>query len=264
MLAFSSGGFVVNFEKVGFSMLSSVQKGVTTVTSGVSNFVYSVHELSRLREENKELSEKLKNYEFMQRNNTEVRKENERLKEQLGFSSKLQEKNYPAQIIGRNPDSLYSSFTINKGSRSGIRKNMPVLAIQNGIVGLVGRVVTVSSGTSLVMPVFDSSCTISARIQNTRDVGLLSGQGSFEVPLSLRYIKKRVLNELNVGDVIVTSGETGNYIRDIPIGTISEIYELNYDSSLDIKVIPIIDFSRLETVIVTDLKEVNPSVISQE
>ena len=264
MLAFSSGGFVISFEKVGFSMLSTMQKGVTAVTSEVTNFVYSVQELSRLRQENKELSDRLKNYEFLQRNNAEIKKENERLKEQLGFSTRIQEKNFPAQIIGRNPDSLYSSFTINRGSKNGIKKNMPVLAIQNGVVGLVGKIVTVSSGTSLVMPVYDASCSISARIQNTRDVGILSGQGSHETPLSLRYIKKRVLGEIHVGDVIVTSGETGNYIRDIPIGTIIQAAEVPYDSSLVIEVMPLIDFSRLESVIVTDIREVNASALSRE
>lgn len=260
MLAFSSGGFVVNFQKVGFSALSSLQKGVHFAVSGIGSTINAVHELSRLREENRELTERLKNYEYLQHNNTEIRKENERLREQLDFSTRLSEKNYPAQIIGRNTDGLYSAFTINKGSRSGIKKNMPVLAIQNGVAGLVGKVVTVGIGTSLVMPVFDTKCTVSARIQNTRDIGLVSGLGSPDDPLVMRYVKRRVLDELHYGDMIVTSGESGNYMRDIPVGTISRITVLDYDSSLTIEVTPVVDFSRIETVIVTDLKEVNPSM----
>lgn len=262
LLALNSGGFVVNFQKVGFTALSSVQKGVTAVTSGIGNTFNAVRELSRLKEENRELTERLKNYQYLQRNNSEINKENERLKEQLGFSLSLKEKNYPAQIIGRNPDSLYSSFTINKGSRSGIKKNMPVLAVQNGIVGLIGKVVTVGSGTSLVMPIYDTKCYISARIQNTRDIGLLNGLGSADAPLAMRYIKKRVLDELSIGDMIVTSGENGNYVQDIPIGTISKISVVDYDSSLNIEVTPVIDFGRIENVVVTDLKEVNPLLVS--
>lgn len=262
-LALNSCGFVVNFQKVGFTVLSSVQKGVAAVTSGIGNTFNAVHELSRLREENRELTERLKNYQYLQRSNSEINKENERLKEQLGFSSSLKEKNFPAQIIGRNPDNLYSSFTINKGKRSGIKKNMPVLAVQDGIVGLIGKVVTVGEGTSLVMPIYDPKCYISARIQNTRDVGLLNGLGSADSPLAMRYIKKRVLDELNIGDMIVTSGENGNYIRDIPIGTISKITVVDYDSSLNIEVTPVIDFGRIETVVVTDLKEVNPLMVTE-
>lgn len=263
LLALNSSGFVVDFHRLGFTVLSSVQKGVTAVTSGVGKTFNAVHELSRLRDENRELTERLKNYQYLQRNNSEITKENNRLKEQLGFSTSLKEKNYPAQIIGREPDSLYSAFTINKGSKSGIKKNMPVLAVQEGIVGLIGKVITVGSGTSLVMPVYDSKCYVSARIQNTRDVGLINGLGSSDSPLTMRYIKKRVLGELSIGDMIVTSGENGNYIQDIPIGTISKITVVDYDSSLDIEVTPVIDFARLETVIVTDLKEVNPIMANQ-
>ena len=252
MLAFHSGGFVLNFQKIGFTLLSSVEKSVNVVTSGVTGTFNAVQELTRLREENKELTERLKNYEILQRSNSDIKKENERLKEQLNFSEAFQEKNYPAKIISRNPDSLYSAFTINKGSRHGIRKGMPVLATQSGIVGLVGKIVTVGAGTSLVMPIYDTKCSVSARIQNTRDIGLVTGVGSSDSPLSMTYIKKRVLNELQIGDLIVTSGEGGNYGPDIPIGSISEIKVLDYDSSLNIKVTPVIDFSRIEMVIVSD------------
>ena len=263
MLAFHSGGFVLNFKSLGFTVLSSVQKGVSAVTNGIGDTIGAIHELARLREENRELTEKLKNYEILQRANTDIKKENDRLKEQLDFSVAYEEKNYPAQIISRNPDSLYSAFTINKGSRHGVRKNMPVLAVQGGIVGLVGKVVTVGAGTSLVMPIYDSKCSVSARIQNTRDIGLVTGDGSADSPLNMSYIKKRVLNELQIGDLIVTSGEGGNYIADIPIGSISEIRVLEYDSSLNIKVAPVIDFSRIEMVIVSDRIELNPALAAQ-
>ncbi|MCR5724548.1 MAG: rod shape-determining protein MreC [Treponema sp.] len=258
MLTFSSGGFIINFQQVGFSIVSAMQKGVHAVADTVENTANAVHELSRLREENRLLTEQLKNYEYLQRSNTEIRKENQRLKEQLDFSESLELRNYAAQIIGRDPDNLYSALTINKGSKNGIRKNMPVIAIQNGTIGLVGKVVTVGSFTSQVMPIYDLKSSISARIENTRDLGLLSGLGASDKPLTMRYIKKRVLDDLHFGDIIVTSGETQNYMRDIPIGSISKISVLDYDSSLDIEVTPVIDFSRLETVIVTDLKSLNP------
>ena len=264
MLAFSSGGFVVNFQQVGFTVLSSLQKGAHAVASTVGGTVNAVHELSKLREENRVLTEQLRNYEYMQRTNTEIRKENERLREQLEFSHSVEQKNFPAQIIARDPDHIYSALTIDKGVRHGIKKNMPVIAIQNGTVGLVGKVVTVGLETSMVMPVYDLKNSVSARIQNTRDLGLVSGLGSSEMPLTMRYIKKRVLDELHVGDIVVTSGESENYARDIPIGSIARITVLDYDSSLDIEITPIIDFSRLENVLVTDLKQLNEHYQSEE
>lgn len=257
-LAFSGGGFVVNFQRVGFSVVTSLQKAVYSVCDGVTGVFTAVAELKSLKAENQELKEKLKNYEFLQRNNTEIRKENERLREQLQFATHIEQKNFPAQIIGRNPDNIYSGITINKGSRSGIKKGMSVIAVQNGTTGLVGKIVTVGLETSLVMPVYDSKCVVSSRIQNTRDIGLVNGSGNANSPLQMKYIKKRVLSELNFGDIVVTSGETDNYVADIPVGTITNIMVVEYDSSLNIEITPVVDFARLETVIVTDLKEPNP------
>ena len=223
MLGFSSGGFVINFTKVGFTVMSTMEKGVHAVTDGVTKVFTSFKDYSNLKKEYKELTEKLKDYEYLQRNNTEIKKENERLKEQLDFATNVDQKNYAAQIISRDPDNLYSGITINKGSRNGIKKGMPVIAIQHGNVGIVGKIVTVGLGTSLLMPIYDLQCNVSARIQNTRDIGIVSGNGTSESPLTLKYIKKRVLDELSFGDIVVTSGENDNYMRDIPIGTIEKI-----------------------------------------
>ena len=80
----------------------------------------------------------------------------------------------------------------------------------------------------------------------------------------MQYIRKRVAPELNFGDVIVTSGENDNYMRDVQIGTISKITVLDYNSSLNIEVTPIIDFSRLENVIVVNQKELNDKHLQEE
>lgn len=255
----SSGGFVIDFNHVGFTVLSTLELGVHTVSSGVVGVFTAVRQLGALRRENAELTEKLRNYESMLRANAEIRKENERLKEQLDFSDTIAQRSIAARIIARDPNMLYSSITIDKGIRNGIRKNMPVIATQNGNEGLVGKVVSVGYTTSIVMPIYDTRCNVSSRIQNTRDIGLVSGLNTSSNLLTMRYIKKRVAPELHYGDVVVTSGENGNYMRDIPVGTIYEVTELDYDSSLRIVLAPIIDFSRLETVVAVDRFEYKDS-----
>lgn len=260
LLGFSGGGFVVNFNRAGFAAVSTLQKGAGIVIGSAAKAVTSVKDIAVLKKEYAELLDKLKDYEYMQRNNTEIRKENERLKEQLQFASEIEYRNIPAQIIGRDPDNLYSGITISKGARSGIKKGFPVIAVQNGNVGIVGKVVTVGIGTSLVMPVYDTKCNVSARIQNTRDIGIACGNGSYDSPLNLLYIRKRVMDDFNHGDIVVTSGENDNYMKDIPIGRISKITVLDYDSSLSIELEPVIDFLRLETVLVVDQKNANDRV----
>lgn len=257
MLALSTGGFIVNFKALGFSLLSSLQKGTRAVYSGITGAVSAVQEIRVLREEYQRLVERLENYEYMQQTNTEMRRENEHLREQLEFTTQFEYESHPARIIGRDPNNQYPFLTIDKGSRQGIRKNMPVIAVQNGSVGLVGKVLQVGHTTSMVMPVYDYECSVSARIQSTRDVGLVSGLGWEDRPLSMRYIKKRVLPDLQYGDLVVTSGENGNFLKDIPVGYISTITVQDYDSSLSIELTPVVDFGRLETVIVVDMRELN-------
>ncbi len=257
VLNFSSGGFILNLKKIGFSAISTVEKGVHIVTHGIGDTFSAVKELKQLKKDYNDLVIKLENYEQMQRSNADIRKENERLREQLDFAISLDEQNYPAQIISRDFDNVYTYLTIDKGSVNGIKKNMPVIAFQNGNRGLVGKVVQVGTFTSQVMPVYNLNYIVSARIQNQRDLGLVNGTGSQDKPLLLQYIRKNVASELSYGDIIVTSGENDNYLKDIPIGTISKIISLDYNSSLNIELIPIIDFSRLENVIVVNQKQLN-------
>lgn len=256
MLALSSGGFIINFKTLGFSLFSSLQKGVRAVHIGITDTVTAIKELRVLKQEHEQLKQQLQNYEYMQQTNAEIRKENERLRDQLEFTERFNYESHPAQIIGRDPNNQYSLLTISKGSRHGIRKNMPVVAVQNGQVGLVGKVMNVGFTTSMVMPVYAYDCNISARIQSTRDIGLVNGLGDSNKPLVMRYIKKQVLTELQYGDLIVTSGENENYLKDIPIGYISLITVQDYDSSLNIELVPVLDFDRLETLIVVDMKEI--------
>ena len=259
-LVFSSGRFIINFKMIGFSVLSFMQKQTYSVSSHISGTFTALKDMKNLQDEYNALTEKLKDYEYLQRSNAEIRKENERLKEQLDFSDSIQYKNIAAQIIGRNIDSMFSGLTINKGIVHGVKKGMPVIAIQTGNIGVVGKIITVGHSTSIVMPLFDIQCNISSRLQNLRDLGITNGNGSDSIPLSLKYIKKRNFGNIHYGDVVVTSGENDNYMRDIPIGTITKITPIDYDSSLEIELEPIIDFSRLETVLVIDMSNLNKDV----
>ncbi len=254
MLSFSTNSFVFNIKEIGFTIFSTAQKGIVSVANYVGDFFNSIEDLAHLKEEHEILTKQLENYEFLQRTNAQIIQENERLNELFGFVKNYTYDTTGARIIGRDPESLYSSITIDKGSKNGIQKNMPVIAVQNGIVGVVGKVISVGQFTSMIMPLYDFNSHISARIQSTRDLGLASGNGSH---LTLNYIKERALSDLQYGDVVVTSGENDNYMREIPIGTISSIETVDYNTSLIITLNPIIDFSLLEEVLVVNIGTLN-------
>ncbi|MDP2790991.1 MAG: rod shape-determining protein MreC [Rectinemataceae bacterium] len=221
--------------------------------------VFSIRELSDLRNQYDTLAEKLKAYETLQRNYTDLLAENARLKEQLGFAQNLTGIKASAQIIAKDPGNIYASYIIDKGISSGIGKNMAVAAFQNGMQGLAGKIVEARNGTSVVLPIFDKRFFVSARLSRTRSEGLVSGQGSADNPLVMRYIPKLNAAEIQIGDMVVTSGLDSIYPSDLAIGRVKEVLMPEYSSSAVILLEPSLSFSRLEYLFVIQ-KETEASV----
>ena len=249
-LFFSSRSVLTDVKNIGLTMYSGLRGGIHEVSSVVSRTILSIQELASLRREYAELTGRIARYEQLERTSAEIRQENNRLREQLGFSLGLRYQHIPAELIGRDPDNLFSAFVINKGSRAGVRVDMPVIAYQNGIQGLVGKVVYSGVFESLVMPLYDSSCYVSSRLAESRYEGIVGGRGNAEIPLLMRFIRKRARDEINFGDMVVSSGIGGIYPAGINIGRVVRInYEEN-ELSMEVELEPSIDFSRLEYVFV--------------
>jgi rod shape-determining protein MreC len=252
MLLVSSRNFIFGVKNTGLSLFSGVRGGIYELSSLVSRTVLSIKELTNLRKEHADLLKQLDRYEELERSNAEIYQENIRLKEQLDFSKTLRYRRIPAQISGRDPNNLFSALVINKGSYSGVSNNMTVVAWQNGVQALVGKVIQTGVLESLVMPVFDINSLVSCRFSVSRFEGIVEGQGSSESSLIMRFVPRRARDEVNIGDIIITSGMGGIYPPGINLGRVSSINVLEYETTLEIEVIPMIDFSRLEYVFVIE------------
>ena len=243
-------------ESIGLTIFGFFQRGFSVVGGFIADTVSSIAELRKLRINYHELSTKLEKYTNIERGLADLREENRRLKEQLGFSNDTTYQRIAARIIAKDPDNLYSTLTINKGIKEGIRKNMPVIAFQDGLEGLVGRVVEVGRGTSKIVPLYDMKSYIAARLASgTRTEGLVGGQGSPDEPLIMRFVKKRTKDEVLFGDIVVTTGYESIYPSEIVIGRVKKVRVLEYQTSIDIELDPILDFSRIEYVFVVRLEE---------
>ena len=261
LLTFSGGRFIVDFKSVGFSVASGTENAVHSVSSFVTDAVSAVRELADLRSKYLALSEKLKDYELLQRSNADIRRENRELKELLGFADTITYKNIPAQITGFDPDNLYSGIIINRGPQHGVRKNLPVLAFQGSNVGLVGKIVQTGRDSSMIIPIYDYQCYVAASVQTTKHRGLVNGQGASDLPLIMQYVQKRAKDEIGIGDRILASGENNLFPKDSPIGVITGIKVHDYETYLELTVQPIIDFSRLDYVFVLDLSSAHEGAI---
>jgi rod shape-determining protein MreC len=252
VLLFSTRSFVVNVRDAGLSMFSGLRGSIHEASSLVSNTVLSIQELATLRREYAELADRMTRYEQLERSAAEIRQENNRLREQLGFSGTLRYRHIPAELIGRDPDNLFSAFVINKGRREGIVNNMPVIAYQNGVQALVGKVIQTAQFESLVMPLYDGSSYVSSRLSESRYEGIVEGRGSPEFPLVMRLIRKQARDEINYGERIVSSGMGGIYPPGITIGRVSNILYQEDETSMGVELETAVDFSRLEYVFVID------------
>jgi len=257
LLLFSTRDMIQNFRDAGLSVFSGARGRVDDMSSLVSRTVLSVQELAKLRTEYARLLESVARYERLERSAAEINQENMRLKEQLGFSQSLNYRHIPAKLIGRDPDNLYSALVINKGSHSGVARDMAVIAWQGGSQALVGKVIQARAFESLVMPLYDSGLLVSSRFAASRYEGIIEGQGNPDLPLRMRFIPKRARDEISRGDMVVTSGMGGVYPPDINIGRISNISYHEYEISMEAELEPLVDFSRLEYVFVIEEKTTN-------
>jgi rod shape-determining protein MreC len=239
-----------NVKNLGLTLFSGLRGGIHEASSVLSRTVLSIRELASLRREYSELTERIARYEQLERSAAEIRQENNRLREQLGFSQDLRYQHIPAVLIGRDPANLFSAFVINKGLHAGVSVNMPVIAYHNGTQGLVGKVVYTGAFESLVMPLYDERCFVSSRLSESRYEGIVEGRGIPDVPLLMRFIRKRARDEINIGDMVASSGIGGVYPPGINIGRVSRVNYEEDDLSMEVELEPSVDFSRLEYVFV--------------
>lgn len=133
-----------------------------------------------------------------------------------------------------------STVTIDAGSRDGVRVGEAVVTGS----GLVGKVIRVSSSTSLVVLLVDPSLKVGVRVASTSAIGDVQGQGLGK-PLRLRLFDLRAT--IKVGDQLVTLGGTGEtYVPEVPVGTVTAIEQVPgglYKAAL---VNPYVDFGGLD------------------
>ncbi|WP_367277265.1 rod shape-determining protein MreC [Oceanispirochaeta sp.] len=250
ILIFSTNMMLLSPKSVGMSVLSLFQQGIHGTITWVTDTVNSINELKHLKDQYDQTLAKLNEFQEMNRNFEEIIQENALLREQLGFSKSLDLAHIPAKIIGKDPVNLFSSFIIDKGSLDGISKNMPVTAYQNGVIGLVGKVIQTGFNSSQVIPLYNSTSYVASRFQYSRYEGLISGLGDTENHLIMDYVKKTALAQINVNDMVITSGMQSLYPGGIYIGKVESITSREYDTSLEIEVSPTIDFGNLEFVFI--------------
>lgn len=207
----------------GLSVPDMVVKGVLTpLRAGTSKVVQQAQQMynymfeyESLAAENEKLKEQLAQMENDARRADAVERENDQLRALLELKEANEDYSLvDCYIISRSSQEWSSTFTVNRGSNSGIEKGMCAITANGEVVGLVSEVGT---NYAVVKSVLDSSLEISATISASGYNGMVQGgyASGLEGLLRMDYLPSSAV--IRNRDQVVTSGSVV-YPRNLIVG----------------------------------------------
>ncbi|MDE5967089.1 MAG: rod shape-determining protein MreC [Lachnospiraceae bacterium] len=236
------------------TIIIPMQEAVNSIGIYVENKTEMLEELTRLQEENAEIKEQLETYKAETKEYQQDLYELDRLR----ILYKLDE-TYPsyekvaARVISRDTGNWFHTFIINKGTGDGIDVDCNVLS-GNGLVGIVTEV---GKNWAKVRAIIDDTSNVSAMFINNSELCTVRGNLT-EIDngyIDVEFIGKDA--DVNVGDEIVTSYISDKYLSGITIGYVSEITMDANNLTKSAKLIPVVDFSNIQEVLVIKDKKQN-------
>jgi rod shape-determining protein MreC len=172
----------------------------------------------------------------------ETLEENRRLRRLLALKEALPLETLSGEVIAREWGGWVRSLTVNRGRRDDVARLTAVIAPD----GLVGRVVEVRSGVSIVQVVTDPASTVGAHVTRTRTPGVVEGDARGAI--RFKYMA-RDGSGIRVGDLVVSSGHGGLFPRGIPVGRVRTIDDRGSALFHYAHLTPAVDFARIGQVL---------------
>ena len=173
---------------------------------------------------------------------TETDDENRRLRRLLALQENLPLTTLSGEIIAREWGGWIRSLTVNRGRGD----NVPRLTAVISPNGLIGRVVDVRPGVSIVQVLTDPTSTVGAHVLRTRTPGIVEGDP--RGTLRFKFMARDGAS-IQSGDVLVTAGQGGLFPRGIPIGTVRSIDNRGAALFHYADLTPAVDFARVDEVL---------------
>lgn len=228
-------------QAVAFGMVAEVQRAGSAVVQAVVGVWTGYLDLRGVRAENERLARELGEARVVLQQERALAQRSRNLQELLDLRSQLALQTAAADVIAAAATPEFRTITIGKGTRDGLRPDMAVLAPS----GVVGRVIVPSGRAANVQLLIDRNAAAGALIERSRAQGIAVGSG--DGLLRLEYLTGSA--DIQVGDTVVTSGIDGIYPKGFVIGRVERV-ERSGGAYGAITIVPAVDFSRLEEVLV--------------
>jgi len=199
-----------------------------------------------VRAENYRLREEVQQLRVQALRVSETDEENRRLRRLLALQEQFPLTTLSGEIIAREWGGWIRSLTVNRGRGD----NVPRLTAVISPDGLVGRIVDVRPGASIVQVLTDPASTVGAHVMRTRTPGIVEGDPRGTIRFKFMA---RDGASIRVGDALVTAGQGGLFPRGIPIGIVRSIDDRGAALFHYAELTPAVDFARVdEVLLVTD------------
>lgn len=213
----------------------------TRTVGGFGQLMEDYFFLVNVAKENKQLKEELEKLKEREGRIEELESENKRLRVMLRQKRKFQDEGTAARVISYDLSPWSSGFFVDLGKSDGIEPGMAAILTE----GVAGRVYRVFPTSSLVISIKDHRFALDVRIQRTRLRCILKGTGT---GCQLKYV--RTTDDLQKGDVLITTGFGGYFPAGIRAGIVTDTKEEKGSIFRKVEVVPYVDLRKLETVFI--------------
>ena len=193
------------------------------IADGVGGFFDKLVNADNYKSQNDELMGQIAEMYKYTMDYESLEKENQRLREMLELKQKNEDFRFsePCDVVSHNANDMYGGFMVNKGKNDGISQNDPVITT----AGLVGRVTSVADNYARITTIISPEVNVGVYTMRTKTTGVIENDVSSaekELCLMSDILKDA---DIEVGDIIFTSGKSGLFPADILVGTVTEVYD---------------------------------------
>lgn len=132
-----------------------------------------------------------------------------------------------ATVIGRDSAEIFGSFTIDQGSKHGVKINDAVISGEY----LIGVVTEVNPTSSVVRSVFDPSVNVAAYEIRTGELGYVCADYKLSVDGKCKLAGLKTDTAISQGGIVCSSGTGGIFPKDLIIGIVKDVQKSETDLS---------------------------------
>ena len=233
-------------DRVIVRIAAPIQYAAATLARGLSNLWGDYVYLVDVKEDNRSLASQNARLRERVHKLEALEDENRRLRRLLELRMNLRTDVVSAQVIGKDTSEFFRvvRVSLDRDARE-TGPNMPVLS-QDGVVGTTLKS---SKDTVDVRLVVDGGSAVDVVVQRTGARGIISGTGDERrYACKVQYMQRT--DEVEVGDLLVTSGVGRRFPKGIPVATVSQVVKRDFGIYQEVEAAPAVDFSRLEEVLI--------------